>query len=117
MGETEDDDEEKEIANPLITAAITTLLGQAGKILLSLLLATVYASLVISLIVWTATFVYGTFYFMYAPTRDTHEFPLNFGKKPRLSYMHSSHLRKYGTGWVKLLFIGSSLLAEFSYNN
>ena len=100
MGETEDDEEEGDI-HPLITATISTLLRQAGKTLMSLLVATVYASLVISLIVWTATFLYGTFYFMYAPTSDTHEFPLNFGKKPSLSYnsAHGSlHFRTYRLG-------------------
>ena len=81
MGEAEDDEEDDEDAHRLITATVSTLLRRAGKTLLSLLLAAVYASLVISLIVWTATFVYGTFYFVYAPTRDAHGIPLNFGKQ------------------------------------
>ena len=81
MGETEDDEEAgEEDADPLITATVSTLLRQVGKTLLSLLSAAVYSSLVISLIASTSTFAYGTFYLMYAPTRDTHGFPLNFGE-------------------------------------
>ena len=70
------DKEEEEDATPTVSA----LMRQAGRASLSLLLAAVYASLGISLVAWAATFVYGTFYLMYAPTKNTHRFPLNFGK-------------------------------------
>ena len=75
MGDTEEED-----AEGLATPTVSALLRQAGRASLSLLLALVYASLGISLVAWAATLVYGTFYLMYAPTRNTHEFPLNFGK-------------------------------------
>ena len=76
-------DKEEGDADWLATLTVSDLLRQAGRASLSLLLALVYASLVISLVAWAATFVYGTFYLMYAPTRNTHGFPLNFGKYKR----------------------------------
>ena len=75
MGDTEEED-----AEGLATPTVSALLRQAGRASLSLLLALVYASLGILLVAWAATFAYGTFYLMYAPTKNTHRFPLNFGK-------------------------------------
>ena len=74
----ERDPKEIAVSEPL---SVSTLLRQAGKTLLALLLSSVYASLVLSFIVWAATFVYGSFYFIYAPKRDSHRFPLNFGEQ------------------------------------